>query len=147
MYSKGEKQCQRKEQVSCIKRTKTSFYTFRRQATAFNHHKQYNIKNRCYFKGTRAALRIADSCHRLIATDTQHSKWLCSYLQRKIVLYLRRIFSQTPLGWRARELEQLGTSLWRRITRLGSRRDHGLATSCAQKKPKKRFWNWVFWLR
>ena len=108
MYGKAEKQCERNEQVSCIKKTKTTFYTFRRQASVFNHHRQYNIKNICYFKRKRAALIITDTYHRLIAIDTWHSKWPCSYLQRKIVLLLRRIFRHKSL--------ELGTSLWRRIT-------------------------------
>ena len=53
-------------------------------------------------------LIITDTYHRLIAIDTWHSKWRCSYLQRKIVLLLRRIFRHKSL--------ELGTSLWRRIT-------------------------------
>ena len=71
---------------------------------------------------------ITDNWHTLTAIDIWHTKWRYSYFKRKIALLLRRILSQTPLGLRADELEELGTSLTltqgTRITLLGLRRDH-----------------------
>ena len=62
------------------------------------------------------------------------------FLQRKIgPSRLRRILTQTPMVWGARELEDLGTSLWGRAKLLELRRDHYLVTWYAQKKPKKDF--------
>ena len=89
---------------------------------------------------------------------------LFSLLLKIIIWPLRRILSQTPLGSRARELEEFGTSLWRSHTLLrlrknnwGNHRDRSsvqsfsllqsLFWSLDQKRRRRNFRKWVGPLR
>ena len=46
-------------------------------------------------------------------------------------------WAKYPRFWRARELEEFGTSPWRNLNPLRLKKDHCLVTSCAQRRPKK----------
>ena len=111
------------------KTKETPFYTFRRKTLAINQHRQYIIRNRCFLNRQEPPLNGAITCCRSVAIAMIIWKYISLfYLHRKIALLLRRILRQTPLVWRARELDKFSTSLWRRITLPGLRRDHWLAT-------------------
>ena len=108
--------------------------------TQYNHEQQlsYHWQKYNWITATNWATYIGEA---IILQPSSLQEMVYStlfYLQRKNVIWsLRRILSQTPLVWRARELEEFGTSPWRSLTLLRLKKDHCLVTSCAQRRPKK----------